>query len=45
MVKLKEMISKKGMTKTRKRVAKLKEDNHQERNDQDHQEDDYHGRG
>jgi hypothetical protein len=27
-VKLKEMISKKGMTKIRKRVAKLKEDNH-----------------
>ncbi len=44
MVKLKEMISKKGMTKTRKRAAKLKEDDHQEGDNQDHQEDDYHGR-
>jgi len=44
-IKLKEMITKKGMTKTRKRVVKLKEDDHQEGDDQDHQEDDYHGRG
>ncbi len=44
-VRLKEMISKKGMTKIRKRVAKLKEDDHHEADKQDHQEDDYHGRG
>jgi hypothetical protein len=41
---LKEMIIMKGMTKTRKK-ATIQGDNHQEGDNQDHEENNYHGRG
>jgi hypothetical protein len=42
--KFKETITGKGMTKTRKK-ATIQGDDHQEGDNQDHDKDDYHGRG